>query len=1069
MYLDLLMVNLFPKWPEVFAIAEKTMNRLKIQDIYLQDHLEDCALKNVDVDPKQFLVQLIHIEKDKALALGRATPGSEHSIKLSKELLADPVIFVRKWIGEGFVGVLDGQAVLFLWDQLFMNGWNQEIMEDFCFALLLLLKDAFLQANDYHQMKQVFLLQPARLYTADIQRAYQHLRKGGSPTDIPGMNRYRSPGLLFTPEGSREASAVPSPVPSGPKSKPPSRDIPKRFSPGALTDVEPGELRPIGLKKFRMTLVLLHQQGVSNTDERVSTPEQWRKDQLHALSYFDPNQLKVTVSVYFGMVRLQSIQSHSKAKTFTPKDDDVLIPKNNTNIVYVEFPQEETIFYNLDPSLFHGARGKRSHPFAVIKIAYQIPPGKSGQGQSIPLGWVRTPLYELKSGADTGRQSKISVTSTGTQIVKSPWVILVGDKRETLLPGPAVESALDQPKSFTDKDFLQEGSQLGFRVFDPQVERPTEQQPSPVAAPAEPETTQPPAASPRQPPPPQQQPKSASPSPSEDYLPRLEGDPWVRQKPNVAVLPPATEPKEGFDLYIDGVRYIPDNATIVKVTGRLMNSGLKGLEDIAAFPSTTSSARCPRMKYRYPVTQQVQDTSVIILRLYTVDTDTKKLEVIGSCMLQPFVKTRGQTKLNVGGIQLRIKSGLPDTSKPLTTQSMDPLPNIPGCSLLVRLLPKNEEFQEAPEYKIGYYNSTQCEPYASEVRILQHFVKDTKFPLTVTEAIHRLQIAEGAATPQTLVQDEAVLSDWLKDRLDKKHLPPKVPPKDLDLTRLVYYEMSRGINIHVQSAFGMDTEGLYCNAFVRVAPGGEAIDLERTEEGYGGEEKFLTKKHDYSSLQKSPRWLDMPTIIHPHMDVNSIILIQIFSLDAIYTPSPDGLNPGTITGPDGDEAKLGTDSQKGWAAAPLFNGPYVMQGVHHLPLFEGTPSSEFLQMALTTPLTDTFKSCLKDKTITLDKNYASLVVATWDGHYDKEETIPLPRIDEYLSVDKPDKFTKTANNKKGKLMSELVLKTMDAEAQKQGPGSEAYKREEENFHDAMSKTFYELMESALMNAGYGPL
>ncbi|XP_070571516.1 uncharacterized protein [Ptychodera flava] len=467
MYLDLLMTNLFPKWPEVFATAEKTMSRLKIQDPDLQDHLEECALKNVDLDPKQFLVQLIHIEKDKALALGRASPGSETSLKLSKELLADPVIFVRKWMGEGFVGILDGQAVLYVWDQLFMNGWKHDILEDFCFALLLLLKDAFHQANDYHQMKQVFLQQPARLYTADIQRAYLHLRQGGSPSDIPGFNRYRPQGTLFTPGRSREGSKQASPLPPTSKSKHPSRDEARgQLSPGALTDIDPGELKPVGLKHLKMTLVLRHE-NVQETNDRLSTADKWKRDQMVALSKFDADNVKIAVSVFYGLVKLRTIQTQTKAKTYTPNQDDVKAPKNNTRVFYLEIPDEELLFYNLDPSGFHGARGKHSHPFALIKILYQIPSGSKGSLQTISLGWVKLPLYELKPGAESGRQSKVSLKSSVSQNIKSPWSILADDYKEAILPGPAPENitAIDQQKTYTGQDFLQEGHSLEFECL----------------------------------------------------------------------------------------------------------------------------------------------------------------------------------------------------------------------------------------------------------------------------------------------------------------------------------------------------------------------------------------------------------------------------------------------------------------------------------------------------------------------------------------------------------------------------------------------------------------------------
>ena len=56
---------------------------------------------------------------------------------------------------KGFVSILDTQAAIFVWDQLFMQFWNSSVMEDFCLALLFLLKDKFMGTNDYSDMKQV--------------------------------------------------------------------------------------------------------------------------------------------------------------------------------------------------------------------------------------------------------------------------------------------------------------------------------------------------------------------------------------------------------------------------------------------------------------------------------------------------------------------------------------------------------------------------------------------------------------------------------------------------------------------------------------------------------------------------------------------------------------------------------------------------------------------------------------------------------------------------------------------------------------------------------------------------
>ncbi|XP_006811802.2 LOW QUALITY PROTEIN: uncharacterized protein LOC100376246 [Saccoglossus kowalevskii] len=460
MYLDLFMSNVFPKWPEIFAMADRTMNKIIQEDTDLADHLQDCALKNIDLDAKQFLVHLIHIEKDKALALGRATPGSEKSIMMSKELLADPVIFIRKWIGEGFVGVLDGQAVLYVWDQCFMNKWKHEVIENVCLAIILLLREMFLETTDYHEMKQVFLQQPARLYTADIQRAYLHLSKGGPVSEVPPLNRYRPQAGLFSRKPTPKAAA--SPV----VSKSPDVPVPSRVS--TISDnIEPAELKPIGVKKFKMTLVILQPPAVDDTS-RLNTAEKWKKEQFRALSYFEPDHVKVAVSVFYGKIKLRTTHSNVKARHANQS-----VTQANQKTYYVEIPEEEMIFYNLDPSGFHGARGKHSHPYAIIKVLYQIPPGKDGQIQTVNLGWVQLPLYEQQQQTVDQQQQQQNVDQqqqkqTVDEQPSSTWVILAGDKKHSIRPGAAPDQQLeivDPEVTYTQDDFLQKGSDLEFECL----------------------------------------------------------------------------------------------------------------------------------------------------------------------------------------------------------------------------------------------------------------------------------------------------------------------------------------------------------------------------------------------------------------------------------------------------------------------------------------------------------------------------------------------------------------------------------------------------------------------------
>uniref|UniRef100_H3AWJ1 Uncharacterized protein n=1 Tax=Latimeria chalumnae TaxID=7897 RepID=H3AWJ1_LATCH len=84
MYLHFLIQNLFPSWPEIFAMAEHVMSVLEAEDRDFFAHLQSCSKKNIIFDPKippssakclsslfssffqDFLVELIAREREQA-------------------------------------------------------------------------------------------------------------------------------------------------------------------------------------------------------------------------------------------------------------------------------------------------------------------------------------------------------------------------------------------------------------------------------------------------------------------------------------------------------------------------------------------------------------------------------------------------------------------------------------------------------------------------------------------------------------------------------------------------------------------------------------------------------------------------------------------------------------------------------------------------------------------------------------------------------------------------------------------------------------------------------------------
>lgn len=68
--------------------------------------------------------------------------------------------------------------------------WNIDYIEHAAKAILYLLRDRFLVATDYDQMRKVFLEEPCLLHTADVQSAFIHLAiKKADPRAIPAMNQ----------------------------------------------------------------------------------------------------------------------------------------------------------------------------------------------------------------------------------------------------------------------------------------------------------------------------------------------------------------------------------------------------------------------------------------------------------------------------------------------------------------------------------------------------------------------------------------------------------------------------------------------------------------------------------------------------------------------------------------------------------------------------------------------------------------------------------------------------------------------------------------------------------------
>ncbi|XP_059511394.1 uncharacterized protein LOC125464605 isoform X3 [Stegostoma tigrinum] len=975
MYLHLLICNLFPSWPEIFGMAERVMNRLKKEDSEIFTHLHSCFVKNIHIEPKEFLLEQIAWEKTQVEELHNIRLGSEELPRISKELLRNPLIVFRKWMGEGFVSILHLPAVLLIWDQLFMQDWKLQVMEDFCLAVLLLQKEYLMVATDHQSLKEVFLVHASHLYTLDIQRSWIHLQQGGLPTDIPGLNQLK----LRTLKGIFTKNNVSL----------------KGITNDTNLKISIGEILPIGLKNISVKLILLK-----------SMSEVWRKD-------FNPLDVKLTVSIFYNNLILHSKTSLRKPTLLNRNEERT--PKEATMSEIALRFDEKFEFELLDPSIFKVTDPTEDQPYMIIRLLYS-PNVKDFGG--VTMGWVKLHTFYQKTKA--------------TRLVwaSNPQCLVTA-----LHPGKPPDNVLegDSPCSYTE--LVQQGSEITLAIYDPFLEKQRQKA--------------------------QKTDGERVLSSDEYFLSR----PWVAHNPAIA-LPHPTMVNEPFDLYIDAIRYIPDNATITKVIGRIVHSGHRDLPDILAFPVLNSPARCPEFHYCMTINVKGKETLdsnvLVLLQVYTIDFDTGDLVIIGNTVVSLFNENG---ELNVGGFQLKLKQGMPSKEQtPLNAPSLNHQRKVPCCTLLIRLLPHTQNPVPPPDYLSGFYFTEDAKPSKSDLEIISSFQQNKEFPNSVADATTQLMTKE-----QKNIPPEQWMA-WYKKRLDKrKHLLHEQPSTHLSLVRMVRYHQRTGIHLRISQVYGLKEDGLYVNAFARILKGDNALRVPETAESGGSEEKFLTRLHDFASLQRSPRWKDPTWVLHPCWDTHSVLLVQIFCINVIYKPDPSGQHPGKVTSHTGEEPELDALLQLGWSAIPLFCGPYVKTGLHSAPLFQGAPDAEFLNDALSHPLQYVMENCLNKNILRLTKEYSSIAIEVWDGHYFDNERCDLPVINDLLTIDKMNKFLKVQLNKKGKNMTQLVLQNLDWRIQKSGSNHPEYLREEQFYEEAMAKAFYTLVESAQMNARFDPL
>ncbi|KAJ3286007.1 Coiled-coil domain-containing protein 17 [Borealophlyctis nickersoniae] len=463
---------------------------------------------------------------------------------------------------------------------------------------------------------------------------------------------------------------------------------------------------------------------------------------------------------------------------------------------------------------------------------------------------------------------------------------------------------------------------------------------------------------------------------------------WIAvDAPPKRVRDPPFRPGDAIDLYIDGARFLPDNATISRVIGTIVDASgsvVKGCSEFGTLVDLDSPVHSPVYKFHTTLTLPAPPpTSTLTLKLHTLEKETRQLRLVGTAVLNVFLdsRTRVQPKtdadaaaqqvvLNEGAFQIPVRSvdGVSGSAAAggVGVGCLDKRRRVPCTTLLVRLVripfAKKVKEEPLPKYSDGTYISTLSTPTSFE-KNLYHYVVAERGSVTARDVL-----VSWRDLIQTSKESDTALLTWIQ----KKLTPPLKPPHPplLDLSPIARYDPRLGFKLSIDAAQNMKSRGVHI-AVVSLCPpatwyvagGGRSA----------GDEVRYTNGLQAGSDLRCPVWGDgyqwyrrQPMISH---------LCAVIDIRCI---TPDDTT---------------TVQQQGWTVVPIFaDSEYVRMGFYQLPLFEAPPPTQFLQSLSTTPFDEALTAAIKSKTIRYSKKgYPSVFVRVCDAR--REDELVFDRVE----------------------------------------------------------------------------
>ncbi|XP_053100271.1 coiled-coil domain-containing protein 17 isoform X3 [Hemicordylus capensis] len=462
---------------------------------------------------------------------------------------------------------------------------------------------------------------------------------------------------------------------------------------------------------------------------------------------------------------------------------------------------------------------------------------------------------------------------------------------------------------------------------------------------------------------------------------------------------------DGFDLYIDGARFLPDDVTVTKVTARIFTSGFHQIgPDISTGIDLNSSIFDPFYNYSIEIRELViTPCATLLLKVYS--TDHSRLILIGWAALNLFVESgthtvpepgaKGiQVSLNDGAHQLRIFHNSPCLDQPFSTRIVTSTGRyVPCATLLVRIskapvdsshqtlqrniVPQTNWaklglFQPRPDYSDGVYYSDSAKPTAGESCFYKAMAN--RSVISVREIVHRL-----AGHDNSLSTDEE-LSAWIHQKLIQV---PGSSPQPFILTYVSKYIPAYGVKFAVDRAMNLSWAGLTMAHFCFNPPGAFYFGNQWLKYDY----PIFVEELDINSYQKWPAWLDgFKSCPHRVYHEYSTVIIHLY--ESVVNPAQGlwGQNEDVHTAQRKimlrKEQFRHTVGSEAWTALHVFSRGYCNTGIYQLPLYQGSPSQIILASLAQGKCSSIMNSLLHKKVILLVPG-ASVIVRIADGRWDE--------------------------------------------------------------------------------------